>query len=356
MNKKKMEVIIYFYILLILGFLVVIFSENILPDKYFIDSNTIREYFDIANDFSLKFFEGFWNTAWLYKLMLINKLDSRVLEGIVNYSIYYICLIFTILLLKKNIPLKYALLLLVWNIPAAIYLGQLTKEIFIVPILVLQIVAFQKKSRFLIFLSILLIIFYAMFFRNYWLIIICMTIMIFLVRIYFIKYNFIVKTFMVISGMLAIFVVANFGGMYLTDSRFNVNEILESETMINNLLINTSVFSDLVNWFIAWVSILFPLPLLVKGGLTQKCFLILAIYTFYVFIKCIRRYNKNSKETKDYSVEWSIAFVISFSMVQGIFEPDYGSVLKHQVVMIPMYFYVILYCHTLLDKRSNKDS
>lgn len=343
MNKRAIELVISLYIIFILGIVVIIFSEDILPPKYFIDSYTIKDFFLIATGFSYKFSDGFWNTAVIYKFFYMDRINSQVFEGIINYTFYYLCLFCLLIVARVEYKVKTLVFLAIWNIPVAIYLGQLTKEIFIVPILVLQVYALSKKNKLLLVISFVFLIGYALFFRNYWFIILYLSIVIFCIQNYCYKYNTMFKILLVAISVFFMFVIASLKGMYLTDTRTMVNEVLESNTMINNLFTNTSFVSDLLNWLWVWLMIVFPIPLLLHIGVTQVAFGGLSILTTVVFWRKAYVLQKSNSCKKDKSINWCIAFIISFSMAQGIFEPDYGSVLKHQVVLVPMYFYLICY-------------
>ncbi|KWZ85251.1 hypothetical protein [Heyndrickxia coagulans] len=340
MKKENSSQVLLLYLILMIGLLIVYFSEYLLPDKYFIDSNTIKYYYTLLNGFSLKITDGFYNTALFYKILGFESIKSRIIEGSINYIIYFVCLLVVFKFIGFNLNKIYNFfLLLIWSVIASIYLGQLTKEIILLLVLTSQLMAFHKNSKIGIVLSIIMTLLYAYFFRKYWFITIFLCTLIFYLLKYGYKVKILYRFLIVFFCMFIIVCVANYYGIYLTDSRTLVNEILESNTKIENPLQNNSIFTDLFNWIYIWFSLLVPIPLLLKYGIIQTAFSLLNIVTVATFLLKIKRHKYSIPESLGFL--WSISTVISFSLVQAIFEPDYGSYVKHEVVLIPMLLYII---------------
>ncbi|MGG3271376.1 hypothetical protein ABEP16_20920 [Priestia aryabhattai] len=339
MNKNQLNSILIFYIVAICGMAMVVISKNVLPSKYFIDSQTIREYYTIATSANFDITGGFYYTALFYKILGFQHLNSSIMEGLLNYLIYIACIVSIFKYINFNFSKIGVILFVLWNTLAAVYLGQLTKEIILLIVITFQLRSIIKNKKMSIFISFLLLGLYAYFFRTYWFLIIFLACVLYIVFRINKSFNKRTKGLIILSSMLVIVLILNSTGTYITDSRTQVNEIIDSNTQINNLLVNTSFITDILNWCCAWLILIFPVPLIFKGGVQHFLFFILDVMTVGTLILNMR--NKALINSKQKSVLWSLSLIISFSLVQGAFEPDYGSYVKHQVILIPLYFYTI---------------
>lgn len=89
---------------------------------------------------------------------------------------------------------------------------------------------------------------------------------------------------------------------------------------------------------------LVPIPLLGLGLLYFPLF----IYQLFITIVMVRMY-MITNSAKDY---WLLSIIIGFTILQAIFEPDYGSVFRHKIMILP--FMVLLISRYYGLKRINK--
>jgi hypothetical protein len=171
------------------------------------------------------------------------------------------------------------------------------------------------------------------------------------------KLNLNQKVLLILISILFLFGFANLTGRYLTDARTSVNigrlGSNEAETLIMNLMHNSSVFTDIINWLTGWIILLFPVPYLNNFSYLQWGFIIWNLINLMIFLKLIKYQNKTTKI--DYSTKWCIAWIIAFSATQGIFEPDLGSYVKHLIVILPMYFYLLFTFEKRISKNNLED-
>lgn len=72
-------------------------------------------------------------------------------------------------------------------------------------------------------------------------------------------------------------------------------------------------------------------------------FIIWQLLLFYILLV---RFSKCLKERKDYKYELLILFIIfSFFIVQGVFEPDLGSAVRHKIGIFPLIYFALYYEH-----------
>jgi hypothetical protein len=145
-------------------------------------------------------------------------------------------------------------------------------------------------------------------------------------------------------------------GQYLSDARFTLNLGSEDSpdvvTMIDNIFVNSSIFSDLTNTIIAWIMLLFPFYLFRMAGFHHIIFAVwemISIILFARIVWALAQSGKSDRENKSRLLRWSdptvrtaIFWCIAFSLTQASFEPAFGSFVRHQIVLLPMYFFVLL--------------
>lgn len=130
--------------------------------------------------------------------------------------------------------------------------------------------------------------------------------------------------------------------------RSRVNDIRvdspDAFTLIQNALSSSTVLSDLINWLVSWFLILVPLPLLLLLELQYVVAFILVTLSVYAMFSGWRSFQNDksglsSKEERQ--VRAAFLFMLAFTLVQGIFEPDYGSVIKHMIDLLPTLAFVV---------------
>jgi hypothetical protein len=201
---------------------------------------------------------------------------------------------------------------------------------------------------------------YGVFFRSYWIIIAGFWIV--LVWLSYRPWNFYVKlTFLLVVMLLVSVIFFESFGYHITEVRDRVNEYrlnsVDATTMIRNYFPSITVFHDLLNWLIAWFFILIPLPALLLFELQYTVFFAMILFSLLIAYRAgnvLEKYKRFLLPSEERRIRGSITFMIAFTLVQGIFEPDYGSVLKHLTNLLPVLAYVLAYgLHTV---RSSKYS
>jgi hypothetical protein len=355
---------LFLILLYIQGVFIVLISDKIFPEKYFNDSKMIKDFYPLVTNLHFNFFDSYTNTARFYLIFGFGNFDSRIIEGLFTYTVFFICMFLVYRI--SGIPLtnRVFLFLCVWNAPTAVFLGQITKEVIALLVITFQLYALYKNTIKIKIIGAAIILFYALFFRSYWVIIIYFAVLIavlvighFKVKGYKIIIDTIWKPLFFIVGVLFLFFAAGLMGQYLTDFRTDVNIYRQNDpdavTLINNAYINTSVGTDLLNWVLAWLTLIVPVKLLLLAEIQHIFFAVWNLFSVCLFIY-IAKYLINHK-IKDIPVIWSIAWIVSFSLVQGLFEPDFGSFVRHESVLLPMFFYIFLRYEKFRFEKKNKE-
>lgn len=111
-----------------------------------------------------------------------------------------------------------------------------------------------------------------------------------------------------------------------------------SKTLIVNLIDDKgNVFVYSINYIINAVRMMIPIELLTKGFYYYPFVAFQFISTFSLF-RCIIRYNILNSSNK-----LALIVMISYYMVAFLFEPDFGSFVRHEAATIPLFIQLLFY-------------
>lgn len=329
------------------GVVLLSLAQLALPERYFLDAEGIKTLIT-ESTFQFDFLDSFNNTAYLYKILGLGTVLPDWIAGFLSYSIPF-ALIGLVAKQQKWIFNSFsAVMFVLWNVLLAVYLGVYSKELW--AFIAVALVMLLSKSKPGIVVAMLVALLYATFFRIYWLLVIGF----FIVNLWSARTGKSLK-FMVafqIFAAIFVFVLANATtGQYLSETRYNVNlertddGVSEAATMINNVFSNDSPIKDWMNGTLIWASLLLPLFLLTTAQVQHIIFFVFQTVNVFAFIKVVKyllpktrsRTPRFSKQ-KIFQVHVAMSWCVAYSFVQGIFEPDFGSFAKHQIILLPMWF------------------
>lgn len=356
MNKTITKRMLYLVLIIILETVFVKFMQfKILPNKYFYDSkrilalsNGLTDVTDKSYSFAANFFKS------------INLFGFKTLSQWA-YFLAFISIILIIFVLAKNqkISLKNFIFVIASVGLLNIYVFNISKDIiqflfFYLIFIVLsnEIISNQKK----LFLSCLILLMEGIVFRVYYLIMAML-----MVTIYFIYEKKIknkknnkktIKKILLIALILffmEIFVVQlvstnNYNSIinarYITN--INRESSPDSVTIINDLLgRNANFIKFILNYLINFVRMLFPIELITKGIKYIPFIFYQLFITFTLF--------KTSNKLNDKNIMWLITFV-SFIMISVIFEPDFGSFIRHESAL----FLIMFEMNKIIDEQKEE--
>ena len=329
------------------GLLITVFGQNFLPAKFSYDAVLIRELLDFSDLWNGFSFDGFVNTARVWAVVFY------VLPQTVVIPAYYCLLVLAVVHLLGVHEVRngrYHLIAGGWVMCSAIFLSQPSKEMIAIPVALYFCLAASGGARFL---ATILFLVFAAFVRQYW--VIC----------YF--YFFVVLTALrmhisqrshlalcvFLVGFILPFVAANVLGIEaLTEARMSVNaeriDSPDARSAFNNIFENTSISTDIANALVSWLYINIPVALLVEATPTYVFFAAFQTSSLWMFVAGSTTLLRDAKRIPHLDSNYlrCVAFVISYSLTQAIFEPDFGSFLRHELVlMIPMLVVVFYTAH-----------
>lgn len=306
-------------VLLILGFIFIWNLENIFLDKYFYDSKAILNMIKIK-DFYDGSGDSYGITAYIFSFIPIKTLQNY------NIFIYIVFLSFFInLILKVPRTLKTYILNFIYLFLAIIYLLRPGKELLQLVILVLCYFYKKYTPIFLIIGGII--------FRQY----LILQAGIY-VGIWILVNNKNRKVWFIV--LIILFVVINLKFSELIFKIFSVRDVvnqyrigsLDAKTIILNIFQGDSIALYYMNYLINFFRLLFPIELLFKN----------INYVPYVIFQSwfsLKLWNLKKILKNEY-----VILLYSYILVSVIFEPDFGSFLRHT---IPYFIFII----KLLEKN-----
>lgn len=329
------------------GVVLLSLAQLALPERYFIDAEGIKGFIP-ESAFQFDFLDSFNNTAYLYKILGFGTVLPDWIAGFLSYSIPFVLIGLVARQQKWAFTSFSAVLFTLWNVLLAVYLGVYSKELW--AFMAVALVMLLSRSKPGIAAGLLITVLYAAFFRIYWLLVAGF----FVVNLWSARTGKSLKFMVMLQVFSAIFVfiLANVAtGQYLSESRYNVNlertddGVSEAATMINNVFSNDSPIKDWLNGTIIWASLLLPLFLLATAQAQHILFFIFQTVNVLAFIKVVKYLlpktrSESSRISRKQTLQAHVAisWCVAYSFVQGIFEPDFGSFAKHQIILIPMWF------------------
>ncbi len=341
-----------FFILAILVLLIGVSSSFIFPEKYFFDAYKI-----VSDIYDEKGLIGSYPFAMLfYDITFLNKLPFPVIAiiqiPILFYLLYKIKIpnIFGSFVLR-NIPIYLSILAL------AIYLSQPSKE-FLNFIFFFFIVLILKKKTSLgkkILHSSLFLLALGVFFRPYFALMPFIALGLYFITM--IKFKNKVALNIIFGLLIACFMSLSFGvlkGEFMSEGTremLNKNREgrLDSQTMIVSPIDTNSFPGEVVGIFYGFFTVNFPvngLKFFYKPQVLAFVFWQVLMFSFvlYFYGKSLRYPKLNSHKI------WVFHLLISYFIIQGVFEPDLGSAIKHKLGVFPLIWLVFYYDQGLIRR------
>jgi hypothetical protein len=329
------------------GAAITTFSHQFLPPKFSFDAALVYRYMAESDLWRGMSYDSYLNSARVWSLVL-----AVVPQAVVIPAFYFVVVLFAVRLLDvlDVRDARYHLLAAAWVTCSALFMTFPNKEQIALPIALWLCVAGSRASRIL---STIVFLLYAAFFRQYW--VICF--------FYFACLRLVLRLHIAGRSRLAVcvllvawavpFALANaFHFEPLTDARVSLNaervDSPDARSAFNNTFENTGVATDMANALLAWPYMNLPVALLVKTEPHYVAFAAFQLCTLWFFAAGCAAFLRDARRigrTGSVYLRCS-AFVIAYSLTQSIFEPDFGSFVRHEALfMIPMLIVVFYRTH-----------
>lgn len=334
-----------FFSFAFLGLITAICSSYVLPKKYFSDALTI-----IHNPWNLKGIVGSFQLSIFFYSVTGMRWMPFPMVAILQYPIIIYILV------KMGIPsnfdkirvnnclMYFAFFLL------GIYISMQTKEFITFLFCTLIVLICKMKNHIItnrIIVCILLIIF-SLVFRSYYFLVLIITLLFSVLHLIRITNNVYI---LFLYGLLLIILISLAYGYVKGDymsyqTRTELNQVRLDDPKIREeakSVIMSPVSSD--TWYGEAVSILYGfmvvnIPFNSIFSLAPQV-VVFAIWQIFLFCCLSLRFKKRLKLKKSDNIRWIYYIVFSFFIVQGLFEPDLGSSIRHKAGIFPLIYFIL---------------
>ncbi len=330
-------------------------STLYLPDKYFFDAYLIA-----LDTFNEKALVGSYPFSMLFYHITRMSYLPFALVALIQLPLVFWAI------KKLGIPNNFHRPTLrntvVWitMIILAVYLSMPSKEF--ITLLYMSIICYVLIGPYRLWakvlLSSLLFVFFGLWFRQYFILVPVMGILLFMASHIKIQNRVLLN---IIGGVLIIcFLSLSHGfikGEYMTQSfREKINKVRvgreDSQTIITSPVEIDNIFGESISIFYGFFSVNLPvnsIKFYYKPQVMAFLFwqLLLFGYLVYFYSKCLNN-RKNYKHE-----EWIFHFVFAYLIIQGVFEPDLGSAVKHKLGVFPLLYLALFFDRGLVKRLSN---
>jgi hypothetical protein len=322
---------------LIIPIIANVFKYLVLPDKYFYDYIKVLALVNgekIDSDSSFDFAAGFFSAINIFHFSTL--IEWSIFLGTMGNVLLFL------LFLKRpcSTPISHFFLLML-SFLLNIYVFIIGKEAIQFLFFYFWFLAYHSKqigSNTKNLLVILSCIFEGLFFRGYYLVVALLYVVFLFLskfKIPAFKKSILVLCFIVIGMLLLKFFMPSTFSLVI-NLRNNLNAAGASSdrrTMINDVLFNTraSIFIFIINYLINLIRISIPFELLLSiNPLYFAFFIFQIIYSSFLLLSTLS-FRKFSRRDK-----FIVIFLISYYFTLNLFEPDFGSLARHECVSAPL--------------------
>lgn len=330
----------FFYIVLILlGFVITIMGPLVLPSRFYYDSTTI-----LTNPYNLKGIIGsFEFSTWFYKVTFLEKLPYFII-GIIQYAIT--CFIIHKILPPQNyhkLTVKNFIIICLYVV-LAIFMASPTKEFisFLYFSVLVFIVLNNRKKKFL--KATLWILLFGYFFRDYFFIVLFTSFSLyFLMQIKITNRKLLFFVYGISILLVISFAFGLLKGIYITNytrESLNSSRTTDNNSAIQSPLETDTWYGESVGIVHGFISVNYPLNAYLK---LSPPILVFATFQFLLMFFLIRKLKIYVIPDNDKFKKWFFYFCISYFFVQGLFEPDLGSAIRHKIGVFPLIYFMLNY-------------
>lgn len=340
--------IITFYILALVTVVVTFFIPDFLPEKYLYDATIIAE-----DPFNEKGGIGSYSISMsFYDILKLNTLSFGQVGVIHSIIIFY-------LIRKLGIPTNLhrfylsntLILTLILIIPA--YLSMPTKE-FLNIVFVFLIVFILKRKKLVSF-NLLAVVFalfflFGFYFRVYYALIPFVAVAVSIISN--VKTKFKTLNVFFISVLSCVFISLSYGfvkGEFMSSSsreQFNETRVgrEDSQTLIMSPIKTDTALGEAAGIFYGYFSVNIPLNGLKYYKKPQVLFFV--FWQLLLIVVLLMNFSREIKVKGRTHQKWLFYLLISYLAVQGIFEPDLGSSIRHKLGILPLIYEATFYKRT----------
>ncbi|MBB5445332.1 MULTISPECIES: hypothetical protein [unclassified Paraburkholderia] len=310
--------------------------DSVLPAKFLLDELVISDRMKTVTKVEA-YGDSFDNLAWIFKFFSLTN------PGITLIGFAASVLSLTIAVWKarvESLTVIEMVLVAFWLVNQTVYVGLPSKEIVIA--LLMLVVFSLHGSRAVMPIFAIGAMLVAVYFRSYWAITLCATFVLYFAPPFMRR-----PVALLFMGLLLFAVVsvvfANVYGQSIEFARQAVNQYRDendASSIIQPFFNGDGMIIGIVNVVLTWTTFFVPLRLITSGSPLQTAG---GIGVFLTFVMLFNRYRLVIALFPAVQFDrLCFCFLFSFIATQALFEPDYGSYLKHLSPISPIILYLIL--------------
>lgn len=315
---------------LIAGVILVLLRDAVLPERFSYDARGIQA---IGQGTLHVVDPAYQSVAAVYKAL--GLIDDATLASLLGFfAAFAVLAVAGRRLLRPDAAISATVLFFIAVLLSAVYLGTYSKDVFVLPIILLAVL--PGRGWTLPVLTGLAIIGYALVFRTYWFIVLGVWIALQLLLARRPRIGWLVVALVLGSVVLAGAVGIALGGS--ADSiRTSSNEYRvgsdDAATLITAFIPGSTLVTGMLNAPLQLVALMLPFPLLLKGGVYYA---VLALVFAVFWVRSAVAVRRTLAADSDIAERSCTALLLAFVVVQALFEPDYGSALRHLTPLLPL--------------------
>ncbi|PKH20156.1 hypothetical protein CIG19_18565 [Enterobacterales bacterium CwR94] len=329
-----------FLVLLMMMIVLAMAKESVMPTYFFSDQRTIFNVMPFAYSFQPG--SSYSSTAYFYKLLGFE--ESSVIFALISSVLIMATYIFILVKVKGGQLNIFDLgVFLFFVFLSVVNLTWQSKDFIVFLVMLPFLLTFASPKLGLAIWTIGALLF-AYYFRSYW--------FLFVIEFYGLLFvsRFIKSAkMMIVMCLLSMFALAVamqvVMGVDVDSFRTAVNEIrLDREGDGSNTLITPWVpggnpVFGWINISITWFTFFVPFPLIL---MLSPYYLVISFFIIMMFKRIWTIINRTLQSKEHPLLLLYALMIIAFTVIQSMFEPDYGSYLRHLGPFYPFMFYVYL--------------
>jgi len=323
---------------LITGATIIVFRDDFLPDRFFYDGDRIQA---IALGTGSSFGDqSYGNVALVYQLLGLAEYPT--LAGLIGFSLFAASVIIVrVRYATLQRPVLTAVGFAITILLGAIYLGHYSKDTLVVGIVAIALLSSSRWRAEAMLLAAMLI--YASQFRAYW----------YIVAVAYAGFRLVklpsrgAFTMLALVGLCVVGMSLALSLVLSTDPdhfRTSANEYrlgtADAESAITPFVNIAQPVGGVVNNLITLFALVVPLPLAAKGGLYYLALTVVIAGIWISFFYMARRLRLGG-EHRTPIFQRCFSLLLALLVVQALFEPDYGSALRHLTPLLPLMLVVL---------------
>jgi hypothetical protein len=268
--------------------------------------------------------------------------DQPMWAAMLGYLLFVTVLLVSLRGRIENAGLLALALVAGTTVLAVVYVGTYSKDVFVLPIALIAL--WKRRGLWPELALIAAMAYYAHEFRDYWYLVIggYLGFRVVMARRFSVR--------RMIGAALAALVVLsvvfqNYLGVELDFYRTKVNEVrigdVDTRTLIEPFFDLEGPVGSFLNSAIVLLTFAVPLPLIAR---LSPYYLLVAAFLLVLWYMFARAVHLSATESRT-DPRWArlVALVLGFTVVQSVFEPDYGSYVRHLTPLLPLMLAVILW-------------